>query len=121
MNGSDRFPAEFSPGEKALLTAFEMMQRETREVQRVEHSEYQLRLETMNREMKIMASALNAGYPNGDAHAHRRFHEALIRKAEERGNFYRKLTASLAEKGIWAALAILGIALWHYVKTKIAP
>jgi len=58
---------------------------------------------------------LNA-FPGGDTDSHRRFHESLIRKAEERTKFWAELRVKLAEKGIWAVVMFLCAALYWYVK-----
>jgi len=56
-------------------------------------------------------------FPDGDAVAHRRYHEALIRKAEERTKFWIDLRIKLAEKGIWAVIGMAATAMyWYYVK-----
>ncbi|MFJ9533326.1 hypothetical protein [Herbaspirillum sp. NPDC101396] len=53
---------------------------------------------------------------DGDAEAHRKYHEALIHKAEERTRFYAELRVKLAEKGIWAVVVFVSAALFWYIK-----
>jgi hypothetical protein len=64
---------------------------------------------------------LHKGFPAGDWEGHRRYHETLIERAEARTKFYDDLRVELAKKGIWALLALLGIALWQYIKSKVNP
>lgn len=88
------------------------------------HVENTSNLELMQRELKVAIDRIDdlaRGFPGGDPDGHRRAHEALIRKAEERARFYEDLRGELAKKGVWAVLVLLGIALWQYVKTKVTP
>ncbi|MFM0638088.1 hypothetical protein PQQ63_15405 [Paraburkholderia metrosideri] len=62
---------------------------------------------------------LHRAFPGGDWEGHRRYHETLIEKAEARTKFYDDLRAELAKKGMWALIALLGLALWQYVKSKV--
>lgn len=63
---------------------------------------------------------LRRAFPNGDPDGHRRFHEAIIQKEEDKAQFYRTLRDKLVERGLWALLALLGAAVWLYVKSKLA-
>lgn len=62
---------------------------------------------------------LHRAFPEGDPDAHRRYHETLIHKAEAKAKFYEDLRSELAKKGLWALLALIGVALWQYLKTKV--
>lgn len=117
----EQFPAEFSSGEKAILTAVKTWQEEANEKQEAHHQENRDRLAAMDREVKSVAATQKLAYPEGDADGHRRYHEALIREAEKRARFWEKLFTSLAEKGLWALLILLGIALWQFIKAKVIP
>ncbi|MBF8177257.1 hypothetical protein [Herminiimonas contaminans] len=57
-----------------------------------------------------------AGFPDGDPDGHRRFHEALIRKAEAREKFWNDMRAKLIERGVWATLLALGGAVLFATK-----
>jgi hypothetical protein len=63
---------------------------------------------------------LHKAFPGGDWEGHRRYHEELIRKMEARSEFYEDLRSELARKGIWAVLGLVGLAMWQYLKTKVA-
>lgn len=62
---------------------------------------------------------LAKGFPEGDVEGHRRYHEALIKKAEVRTRLYEKLLEKLMEKGVWAVIALLAVALWQYFKAQV--
>jgi hypothetical protein len=62
---------------------------------------------------------LHKAFPGGDWDGHRRYHETLIERAEARTKFYNDLRAELAKKGLWALLALIGIAVWQYFKSKV--
>lgn len=66
--------------------------------------------------LERLEEMIKEGFPDGDAEAHRKYHEALIRKAEERTRFYAELRVKLAEKGIWAVIVFVGAALYWYIK-----
>lgn len=118
LSEREGFPPEFSPGERALLTAMEAIQHENREVLRAEHAENTARLDNMDREMKAMAATWKAAFPDGNADDHRRYHEALIRKAEARARLYEKLLAELVSKGLWALLILFVTGIGLAVKEK---
>jgi hypothetical protein len=64
-------------------------------------------------------TSLQAAFPAGDAEAHRRYHDALIRKTEET----RRLRVAITEKTIsgllWTGIVSLGIGIWQYIKIKL--
>lgn len=62
---------------------------------------------------------LHTAFPDGDADGHRRFHEAMISKAEARARLYEKLVEELVKKGLWALLLMVCVAVWAYVKSKL--
>tara|TARA_R110001599_G_scaffold171353_1_gene362446 strand:+ start:463002 stop:463334 length:333 start_codon:yes stop_codon:yes gene_type:complete len=51
------------------------------------------------------------GFPDGDPDGHRRFHEAMIRKAEAKEKFWNDMRGKLVERGIWAVIGLVLIAL----------
>lgn len=70
---------------------------------------------------------LHKAFPGGDWEAHRRYHETLIKKNEERSKFYADLRQEMAQKGLWAlvigaatAAYWLGNLVWLYLKTKVS-
>ncbi|AQG98596.1 hypothetical protein A9R05_06920 [Burkholderia sp. KK1] len=86
------------------------------------HVENASSLEVLEKDLKVVIDRVDdlaKGFPDSDPDGHRRAHEALIRKAEERAKFYEDLRGELAKKGVWAVLVLIGIALWQYFKTKV--
>ncbi|MCE4544588.1 hypothetical protein [Caballeronia sp. PC1] len=86
------------------------------------HVENTSSLEVVQKEVRILIDRVDdlaSGFPDNDPDGHRRAHEALIRKAEERAQFYADLRSELAKKGVWAVLVLLGIALWQYIKVRV--
>lgn len=52
------------------------------------------------------------GFPGNDPEGHRIFHEAYIRKLEERAAFWRKMTFELSKYGLMGFLGWAAYALW---------
>ncbi|MHB9838519.1 hypothetical protein Q8F57_027195 [Paraburkholderia terrae] len=63
---------------------------------------------------------LHKAFPEGDCEGHRRYHEAVIRKMEDRAEFWKSLRNELASKGLWAVVLLLAAALWAYLKAKVS-
>lgn len=55
---------------------------------------------------------LMRGFPGGDPDGHRRYHEAMIERANARTEFLRKLTFELAKWGLLGFAAWCGHELW---------
>ncbi|SDI65500.1 hypothetical protein SAMN04487926_12165 [Paraburkholderia steynii] len=86
------------------------------------HVENTSSLEVLEKDLKVVIERVDdlaRGFPDSDPEGHRRAHEALIRKAEERAALYKALREELAKKGLWALVLLLGIAVWQYIKTKV--
>ncbi|TCK43970.1 hypothetical protein B0G84_2318 [Paraburkholderia sp. BL8N3] len=62
---------------------------------------------------------LHKAFPGGDWDGHRRYHEAVIQRIEERAKLYQDLRAELAKKGLWALIAAIASAIWYYTKVKV--
>jgi len=71
--------------------------------------------------LERLEEMIKEGFPDGDAEAHRKYHEALIRKAEERTRFYAELRIKLADRGIWAVIVVLATAAYWYLKEGPKP
>jgi hypothetical protein len=59
---------------------------------------------------------LRNGFADGDADGHRRFHEALIKREEERSAIRRELISHLVKVSTWSAIVGLAIAAWRYIQ-----
>jgi len=47
------------------------------------------------------------GFPDGDVHGHRIYHERLIRNVAAQENFWNGLKSDLATKGLWAVILVV--------------
>ena len=54
-----------------------------------------------------------------DFDGHRRYHEAMIKAAEEQEKFWRDLKMEIAKKGVIAAIIIVLGLLWIGAQTKL--
>jgi hypothetical protein len=55
----------------------------------------------------------------GDPAAHRKVHEQYIKEAEARYAMVQGAKQKVLEGALWAALVLLCVALWEYVKVGI--
>ncbi|SAL59752.1 hypothetical protein AWB71_03317 [Caballeronia peredens] len=86
------------------------------------HVENTSSLEVLERDLKVVIERVDdlaRGFPDSDPDEHCRMHVAQRRKEEARAKFYEDLRGKLAEKGLWALLVLIGVALWQYIKTKV--
>lgn len=70
-------------------------------------------------ERKVNAIKTSA-FPEGDADGHRRYHEAVIERMEQRNAMYREIKLHLAKAGLFGAGSIIiytiGKALVEYLR-----
>lgn len=59
----------------------------------------------------MITEMLNEAFPNGDHQAHRRYHENLIKKAEDQAQFWKKMRDELAK---WGLIGFAGWALYTF-------
>ncbi|MBC8642140.1 hypothetical protein IAG25_35635 [Caballeronia sp. EK] len=86
------------------------------------HVENTSSLAVLEKDLKVvkeLVDDLAKGFPGGDPDGHRRAHEAQIRKAEARAKFYEDLRSKLVERGLWALILFIGVALWQYFKVRV--
>jgi hypothetical protein len=55
---------------------------------------------------KVLSDLMVKAFPEGDADGHRRFHEANIKSAEKRAEFWTKMTYEITKWGL------IGFLLW---------
>ena len=67
-------------------------------------------------EMKAMYLA---GFPNDDPGVHRTYHETLIEESRARAAFYRNLLEKSLLGMAWTGVALVGTALWSYLKSQL--
>lgn len=62
---------------------------------------------------------LRTGFPNGDPAKHREAHEGLIQEAADSKALWRSVKEKTITSGVWAALGMLLLAVWEYVKAGV--
>lgn len=60
-----------------------------------------------------LADLIKSSFPDGDPDGHRRHHEAVIRKAEERAEFWATMRKELGKYGLIGFIGWAGYALWQ--------
>ncbi|KAF1043072.1 MAG: hypothetical protein GAK35_02392 [Herbaspirillum frisingense] len=71
------------------------------------------------KEIKEQLEQLREGFPDNDPDGHRRYHEALIRAAEERRKFWGEWRAHIMKMGSVAVLGFLVVQAWEYFKVIV--
>lgn len=54
-----------------------------------------------------------------DYDGHRKYHQQLIRRAAEADRDRQLAVQDVVKKGLWAGLALMGYALWEYIKDRL--
>lgn len=62
---------------------------------------------------------ISKGFPSGDPDGHRLAHEAWIKGAQAKAEFWAKLRDKLAETGVMGAVGFLALAAWLAFKNEI--
>lgn len=86
-----------SPDTKAILAALHEMQAAARR-------DTEARFEAMQKEMLAISAAVKTGFPGGDFDGHRRYHELVIEREEQRREFWRGLALHVAKTSTWAMI-----------------
>lgn len=85
------------------------------------HTENTSSLEVLEKDLKVVIDRVDdlaKGFPAGDWEGHRLYHEAIIRRANERAELYKALREEIAKKGLWAFLLALGGLIWLGISAK---
>lgn len=69
--------------------------------------------EATRKEMLALSAAVKTAFPGGDFDGHRRYHELLISREEQRQQIRREIITHLLKGSTWAAL--IGL-LWMLLK-----
>lgn len=77
------------------------------------HSENKAEMEALRREVLGLSSTVKMAFPDGDLDGHRRFHELMIAKEEQRQQIRREVITHLLKGGTWAMLVGL---IWMVLK-----
>ena len=70
--------------------------------------------ETLERHVEDEKAICKTAFPDGDPDGHRRAHEAAIRLAEERADFWQKMRIKAGEMTVWAFIACMGAVVAYY-------
>lgn len=54
-----------------------------------------------------------------DYDGHRKYHQQIIRRAVEADRDRQLAVQDVVKKGLWAGLALMGYALWEYIKDRL--
>lgn len=115
----DDFPANVGEGTRMILDALEGWRHEDRERQDAKHAENAARMDSFERELKAVSAAVKLGYPDGDADAHRRYHELLIAREEQRQTIRQEVITHVLKTSTWLMLAGLAMLLIKQFKEWI--
>ena len=62
---------------------------------------------------KAITKAMTAAFPDGDPEGHRRHHEAVIRAAEEKAEFWSTMRKEVGKWGLISVIGFLALAAWN--------
>ncbi|MGX9693786.1 hypothetical protein ACTJNK_25855 [Achromobacter anxifer] len=91
---------------KAILVALHEMQADARR-------ETDAKFDALQKEMLAVSASVKTGFPGGDYDGHRRYHELIIEREEQRQQIRREVITHLIKGSTWAALG--GLA-WMLIK-----
>jgi len=60
-----------------------------------------------------LANMMQKAFPEGDPEGHRRHHELVIQREEERVEFWRAMRKEIGKWGIISVLGLLIVSAWH--------
>ena len=99
------------------LESFRQLIQEWRQQERVDsaanHAEIKSEQEALRKEMLALSAAVKTAFPEGDFDGHRRYHELLISREEQRQQIRREVITHLLKGSTWAML--LGL-FWMVIK-----
>lgn len=100
-------PPGLGPDAKAILLALRDMQQQFQRDSDAKHDATQ-------KEMLALSGAVKTAFPAGDFDGHRRYHELLIAREEQRQQIRREILTHLLKGSSWAM--ILGL-FWMLVRS----
>jgi hypothetical protein len=78
------------------------------------HAESRSEMEAIRREMMALSASVKTAFPGGDFDGHRRYHELLISREEQKQQIRREIITHLLKGSTWAML--LGL-FWMMIKS----
>ena len=82
---------------KAILVALHEMQVDARR-------DTDARFDALQKEMLAVSASVKTGFPGGDYDGHRRYHELIIEREEQRQIIRREVITHLLKGSTWVAL-----------------
>jgi hypothetical protein len=112
-----RIASEFTEFKTEIRAALEEMRKEAR-FNHAMHTEAIQRAEELadnaNRSVRTaVKEAMSSAFPEGDPEGHRRYHEASIRHAEQRAEFWQAMRKEIGKWGLISVLGFLAMAAWR--------
>ncbi|CAB3653368.1 hypothetical protein LMG26685_02871 [Achromobacter mucicolens] len=98
-----------SPDAKAILSALHEQQEAARRDSDAKH-------DALQKEMLALSAAVKTAFPGGDFDGHRRYHELLISREEQRQQIRREVITHLIKVSTWGALTGLAYMLLRQLK-----
>ncbi|MNL41808.1 hypothetical protein D3C87_1642320 [compost metagenome] len=97
---------------KAILATLHEMQADARR-------ETDAKFDVMQKEVLVISGAVRTGFPGGDYAGHRRYHELVIEREEQRKQFWQDLLLHIAKTSTWAMLAGVFIYLVAFIGANL--
>lgn len=114
-----QYPDGMGDDTQAILSAIEAWRQDENRDHDLKHMENQRRMDEFARELLAVSSAVKTGFPDGDFDGHRRYHELVIAREEQRSQIRREVITHLLKTSTWVALGGLAIMLLRQLKDFI--
>ncbi len=101
---------------KDLHARIQQWRQEERLDMAAHHAENRSEMEALRREMLALSSAVKTAFPGGDFDGHRRYHELLIAREEQRQQIRREVLTHLLKGSTWAMLIGLVLMVLRHAK-----
>ena len=69
--------------------------------------------------LEEVADRFNRSMPGGDPDGHRKYHELVIKEAEDKANFRKAVIEKSIASLVWTFVVFIGSAMLFYVKTLV--
>lgn len=102
-------PPSLSQDAKAILVALHEMQADWRR-------DTDTKFDALQKEMLAVSASVKTGFPGGDYDGHRRYHELIIEREEQRQLIRREVITHLIKGSTWAALVGLLLMVLRHAK-----
>lgn len=100
-----------------LMSMFRQIQNNQQEIkdsQRAMDNKLTKHMESVPKDLaEAIAELMADSFPQGDPAGHRRYHEASIKAAEDRADFWSKMRMELFKWGLLGFAGWAAYALWH--------